>query len=191
MLFFKTKTRSVQFESCVRPYLPDMYRFAYRLTGNQHDAEDLVQDTVLKVYRSNTNLEGLDQVRSWLGKVLYRQFVDHYRSRLRAPVMVSSPDDESGFADMEDEAADVEQLTSRRQMLSNISNAIDSMSDEHRVLIIMFEVEGYSLAEMQEVLDLPMGTLKSRLHRARAKLREILESSGTFSEAQACLVQRA
>ena len=87
-------------------------------------------------------------------------------------------------------ASDLETQTDNDRLTTALENALSQISEEHRVLIMLYEVEGYSLGEIQSMLDLPQGTLKSRLHRARARLREILEQDGTFFESHSCDQQR-
>jgi len=189
MSLFNKPSTNKQFETHIRPHLADLYRLAFRLTGTREDAEDLVQEMVLKVHKGRHKLQELDNPRTWLAKVMYRMFVDEYRRAQRQPVHSLEQDvEESEIQSVS--VVDAEELIQQRQLVELVGRAIQMLSDEHRILILMFEVEGYSLAEMQEILELPLGTLKSRLHRARHRLREILEIHGTFSEASTCKEQR-
>ena len=188
MTLFTRRNPNKEFESFIRPHLADLYRLAYRLTGAREDAEDLVHDLVLKVYRGNRALRELENPRTWLSKVMYRMFVDEYRRTQRFPTQFLEETDDETQQDVEHR--DAEHLNQQRQLIEQVSQALAQLSEEHRVMILMFEVEGYSLSEMQEILALPIGTLKSRLHRARNRLREILHQQGTFSEEASCKEQR-
>lgn len=194
MGLFGRKNQDHAFAQCVKPHLDALYRLAYRLTGHREDAEDLVHDLVVKVRSGSTDLHSLDKPGIWLAKVLYRLFVDRYRRQHRSPIdSVGEITDELCGANAEFSeslASDLETQTDNDRLTTALENALNQISEEHRVLIMLYEVEGYSLGEIQSMLDLPQGTLKSRLHRARARLREILEQDGTFFESHSCDQQR-
>ncbi len=160
------------FESLVAPHVEQLYRLAYRYTGNQADAEDLVQDLLVKLFPRLDELRKVEQLRPWLAKSLYYLYVDRYRARKRNPV-------EFGHDHQAEESHDIhrhgELTPSRQDTIRDLQRAIDQLGDDHRILIMMHDVESYTLAELEKILDTPVGTLKSRLHRGRAKLRKILE----------------
>ena len=192
-MFLKSaKDRKAVFEKHFTPHLEGLYRFAYRLTQSQVDAEDLVQDLVLKVYNGQTEIEKLDNPRTWLGKVMYRMFVDKYRKQLKTPQLelatVDGEDQSSIVENWDHDHHNLENLTEQQQFIELLQNAMAQLSEEHRVLINMFEVEGYSISEISEILDVPEGTLKSRLHRGRIRLRNLLEEGPNWAELT-CLKQ--
>ncbi len=164
----------VEFEALVRPHLDGLYRLAYRLTGHNQDAEDLVQELMMRLYRSPHDLAQVASPGPWLVKALHNLFVDQWRHRRRTPFghLHHEPwealfENEAGIQAPEQEAhaADL-----RRQVLA----ALYSLRKEHRALLVLHDVEGRSLPELADVLHLPLGTLKSRLFRARRKLRAAL-----------------
>ncbi len=172
------------FDNLIRPQLGALYRFAFRLTGTRSDAEDLVQDTLVKVYRRRDELSGIRELKPWLGRVLFNQFVDDKRRYARRTLHLVDPN-----ADPDAIAADdggPEALSSSIEVTSKLQTALERLSEDHRVVLLLHDAEGYKLQEIQEVTGTPVGTLKSRLHRARARLREIIESDGTFSDAATC-----
>jgi RNA polymerase sigma factor (sigma-70 family) len=174
-IFFKRKPAAeVQnFESLVSPHTEHLYRVAFRFCGNQHDAEDLVQDLYTKLYSKNTALEHIEQLRPWLAKSLYRAYIDQYRRSKRSPISLEEDEQyslESAAPAHDEPEARLSQLEQQREL----QTALSTLSEEHRSLLILADIEGYSLPELQQVFDIPEGTVKSRLHRARAKLREIL-----------------
>ncbi|NIR59353.1 MAG: RNA polymerase sigma factor [Gammaproteobacteria bacterium] len=169
-------TLASDFEGLLRPHVDYLYRIAFRFTGVAEDAEDLVQDLLVKLYPRTAELAELDQLRPWLVRALYRQFVDHYRRRARARLVEldgaaqgADPFDALPGDDPGPEAR-VERELSGARLLA----ALDALSDEHRTLVTLHDVEGYTLQELERILETPVGTLKSRLHRARARLRVLI-----------------
>lgn len=180
--FSKRASRHAEaFETRLRPHLEPLYRLAYRLTGRREDAEDLVQDLLTKLYARREELEKVEHPRSWLMRVLYRLFIDQRRQRARSPLHLvpdgPSGDGESILERLADSdggpAAETERDDQQRLLLA----AIARLSEDHRRVLALHDVEGYTLEEMQEMIDCPIGTLKSRLHRARARLRDLLAES--------------
>lgn len=177
-------TDAGRFEAMVRPHLESMFRLAYRLTGNRTNAEDLVQDVLVKVYPRLTEMTRIGNLGAWLARVLYNQFIDDKRSATRSPIYlaIDNTTDESDVLDSlaaddtrptQDPAQNMEQ--DRQQQ--RIHDAMMKLEEGHRTILLMHDVEGYTFAELGEILDCPVGTLKSRLHRARAALRDRLNTS--------------
>lgn len=182
-LFSRGRGQTASFEELLAPHVEHMYRLAFRFTNTQHDAEDLVQDLLTKLYPRHDELLGIDHLRPWLARVLYRIFVDSRRAHARSPIDYGLDDLPEAYeqASGDDPAGNVNQ--SRLNM--HLHRALGQLSEEHRVLILMHDVEDYTLAELSEILDAPLGTLKSRLHRGRAQLKNLLQE-GTISLDAAC-----
>lgn len=159
------------FEAQIRPHLRALYQHAYRLTGHQHDAEDLVQETVLALFRKQTDLSTLENPHTWLLKALYHQFVDHYRKAQRSPLTHAESDQEI-LEHIEESAAGPEKATNLEQVRRKLQKALLGLNAEQRMLVSLHDMEGYTLSELEKILDTPIGTLKSRLHRARQAMRE-------------------
>ncbi len=179
------KQANEAFAELVRPHLSKLYRLAYRLTGSQHDAEDLVQDVLVKVYARQDELTSIRELSPWLGRVVYNQFIDDKRRYGRTPLKLVGSD-----ADVEDLAATANgspaNAASRAEVQGRIIEALKKIAEEQRVVLVLHDVEGYKFKEIHELTGVPMGTLKSRLSRARARLRVLLEKDGTFSESSSC-----
>lgn len=134
-----------------------------------------MQDLFVKLYMRRSDLAEIEQLRPWLTKSLYRLFVDQYRREIRSPIRLV--DDESASIEpAARQSAQPEAQISQLQQQRAIYAALDRLPDDHRALIILCDIEGYSIPEAQQVLDIPGGTAKSRLHRARARLRELLKN---------------
>ncbi|MDH3490831.1 MAG: RNA polymerase sigma factor [Gammaproteobacteria bacterium] len=165
----------------VRPHFDRLYRLAWRLTGHKAEAEDLFQELLIKAYGKLDELARIDEPGSWLSRVMYNLFIDERRrfARRRMHTVEEGQvpgDGLAGFAGSEDPVRDNE----RREKILMLDAALSQLSDEHRLIVLLHDTEGYKLKEIQELTGVPVGTIKSRLHRARARLREILTQSGTF-----------
>jgi len=164
-----------KFEELVYPHINYLYRLAYRFCGNQEDAEDLVQDLLIKLYPKRDELEKVEKLRPWMTTSLYRMFVDSFRKKTRSPLELI--DDESAFYDTTvSDSSTPDRILSEDQRIDQIQAAFNRLSENHRVLLTLHDIEGYRLAEIESMLGTPVGTLKSRIHRARAKMREMLPS---------------
>ena len=170
------------FDQLVRPHFDRLYRLAFRLTGSKPEAEDLFQELLIKAFGKLEDLGGIEEPGSWLSRVMYNLFVDQHRRFARQRMhMVDegqlSGDGVAGLPGDQDPVVDNE----RRQQLERLDAALQQLSVEHRIVVLLHDTEGYKLKEIQELTGTPVGTIKSRLHRARARLREILTADGTFS----------
>ena len=169
---------AAEFDNLMREHVPALYRAAYRWTGAVDRAEDLVQELLVRLFPKLEELRRLEKVRPWALRVMYRIFVDQVRRERSSPVQFgaegredSGEEEGQEFIDPSEGPAELleQQLTQER-----VVAAWESLGEEHRVVLSMHDIEDYSLPELSEIMGVPIGTLKSRLHRARAKLREVL-----------------
>lgn len=181
-LFSQRRGRQGSFEELVMPHVEGLYRLAFHYCGQQSDAEDLVQELLLKLIHRADEMARVEKLRPWLAKALYHLFVDRLRRQQRQPADTLEPAQlEATLAD--NGAGDgAEKLV----LINNIEQALGQLNHEQRTLVVLHDVENYTLAELELILEAPIGTLKSRLHRARAKLRQILDEEGTQSLPAAC-----
>ena len=186
---FRRAAKPARFEQLVQPHLEAMYRFAFRLSGQQQDAEDLVQDVVVKLYPRLEELGEIEQLRPWLNRVLYRHFIDQVRRKGRRadrPVSdVAEPDQQATFLDSyaADEPELSEQISAAR-LKPVMDSVIQELSPEQRTLMLLHDVDGWSQEEIACVLEIPVGTVKSRVHRCRASLKKkLLERPELFQQA--------
>jgi RNA polymerase sigma factor (sigma-70 family) len=173
-LFRRSRGAAGRFEELLRPHVDYLYRLAWRFTGNEADAEDLVQDLLLKLYPRAAELAALQSPRPWLARVLYRQYVDAVRQRSRRPPADLIAGDEDPLAELPAETDGPEAHAERGELQARLLRALARLNPEQRAVVAMHDIEGYTLEELEKILDTPIGTLKSRLHRARAALREAL-----------------
>ncbi len=178
-----TENVELDFESLLRPQFDYLYRIAYRFTGNKADAQDLVQELLIKLYPRTKELGKVSSLRPWLVRVLYRLFLDSERKQSRSPlrlVKCKNANAEDPFDQLHGPEPDPEQYTQQRDLAEHIEQALARLSKDQRAVITLHDIDGYRLNELEALLEVPLGTLKSRLHRARANLKEILEKKGTF-----------
>jgi len=172
----------IAFEKLVRPHFDRLFRLAWRLTGQKAEAEDLFQELLIKVYGKLEDLVSIDDPGSWLSRVMYNLFIDERRRSARRRMHTvgegeMAGDGMAGLPGTDDPAWDNERL----QRMQRLDVALSKLSDEHRLVVLLHDTEGYKLTEIQDLIGVPVGTVKSRLHRARNRLREILVEDGTFS----------
>ena len=169
---------AAEFERLLRPHVPALYRSAYRWTGAVDRAEDLVQQLLVRLFPRLAELRALEQVRPWALRVMYRIFVDELRRTRASPVQFGADATDDG-AGVEDEAwldpgPEPAELVEQQLTQERLLRAWEQLGEEHRAVLSMHDIEDYTLPELAQIMDVPLGTLKSRLHRARARLRALL-----------------
>ena len=181
-----TTDNNLAFERLVRPHFDRLYRLAWRLAGSKAEAEDLFQELLIKAYGKIDDLATIDQPGPWLCRVMYNLFIDEKRrfARQRMHTVEEGQlagDGIEGLAGADDSGSDPVAENQRIERIQRLDTALAQLSDEHRIVVLLHDSDGYKLNEIQEFIGIPIGTIKSRLHRARARLREILSNDGTIS----------
>lgn len=172
------RKRAQRFEALVRPHLESLYRLAYRYSASVEDAEDAVQELLTRLYPRTEELAAIEQLRPWLARVLRNQLTDSHRRQERDPVghlrVVASEDADQALDRMLSDTPEPEQAHGQTLLRERLEAALTVLSEDHREIIMLHDVEGYTLVELTQVIGVPVGTLKSRLHRARDHLRRVL-----------------
>jgi RNA polymerase sigma factor (sigma-70 family) len=165
------------FDKEFMPQINAMYNFAYRLTLERDDAKDLLQDTYLKAYRFIDSFQQGTNAKAWLFRILKNSFINDYRKKSKEPSKVDYQEVETYYNSEEVDRQITPDL--RVESLGNmigdeISNALNALDVDFRTVIILCDLEGFKYEEMAKILDIPIGTVRSRLHRARNLLKEKL-----------------
>lgn len=169
-----------RFQEDALPLLDSLYGGALRMTRNPADAEDLIQETMLRAYRSFDRFEPGTNLKAWLFRIMTNAYINTYRKKQREPQKVSQ--DEVEDFDLYQElknhdpqfSATPETIVLDGLVDSDITDAIDDLPEQFRLAVVLSDVEGFSYAEMAEIMDVPMGTVMSRLHRGRKALQKRL-----------------
>lgn len=175
-----TDNQSASFEILLKPHLDRLYRLAFRLTGKKAEAEDLFQDVLTKVFPRLDALLEIEEPGSWLCRIMYNHFIDDRRRYVRQRIVAVAEDHLPGNG-IESVAGNLNPVddAERQDRILALDKALNTLSDEHRLVVMLHDCEGYKLSEIHSLTGVAIGTLKSRLHRARARLREILAANGT------------
>lgn len=167
------------FDEEIIPHMDALYNFALRLTTDPNDAEDLVQDTIVKAFRFFNSYEKGTNAKAWMFRILKNSFINNYRKTSKKPAEVDydevSPYYESIRAERT-ETSDLENLMFREMMDDDLSSALTRLPEDFRTVVLLCDVEGYTYEEIANMLDVPIGTIRSRLHRGRNLLKtELLD----------------
>jgi RNA polymerase sigma-70 factor (ECF subfamily) len=164
--FFHAKGKEQSFEAIISPHMNALYKVAYQYTCNQHDAEDLLQDLLIDLFTKQDELANIDKLKPWLMRCLYNRFIDLYRKNKRQP-QIEDIDDKKNQP--------LYRHTDNHQELDQqqeIFNAMATLSNDQRAVITLHDINGYTLPELSQIMGMPLGTLKSNLHRARVALKK-------------------
>ncbi len=166
------------FEAEALPHMDALYRTALRMSKNQNDAEDLVQEAYIKAYRFWDRFESGSNCRAWLFKIMTNIFINEYRSRSRSPVAVNVDEIDDSFLYGQLAATksgdDPEKDLFAKIMDNDVKKAIEELPDDFRIVVVLSFLEGFSYQEIADITDLQLGTVKSRLHRGRKLLQKEL-----------------
>jgi RNA polymerase sigma-70 factor (ECF subfamily) len=170
--------RDERFEQDVIPFMGQLYPAALRMTRNPADAEDLVQETFAKAYAAFHQFQPGTNLRAWLHRILSNTFINSYRKKRREPIqdlgIEFQEDWQVGSDPLAPPARSAEAEALERLADSDILQALRKLPEEFRVAIYLADIEGYPYREIAQMMGTPIGTVMSRLHRGRAKLRQQL-----------------
>ncbi|MFT6873864.1 MAG: RNA polymerase sigma factor (sigma-70 family), partial [Roseivirga sp.] len=158
-----------------------MYNFGYRLTFDEDDAKDLVQDTYLKAFRFINSFQRGTNAKAWLFRILKNSFINEFRKKSKQPSKVDYSEVEQYYNSDdagENITTDLRIETVQHMIGDEISGALNAIPVDFRTVIILSDLEGFTYEEMSKILDIPIGTVRSRLHRARNMLKEKLAVYG-------------
>ena len=168
------------FDKEFMPHIDSMYNFAFRLTNDEDDANDLVQDTYMKAFRFINSFQEGTNAKAWLLRILKNSFINDYRKKSKEPSKVDYQEVETVYNSTEDaefESTSDLRIEAVQDMIGDeVAMALNGLPVDFRTVIILCDIEGFTFEEMAKILDIPIGTVRSRLHRARNLLKEKLRS---------------
>ena len=166
-------------------FMPALYTAALRMTRNAAEAEDLVQETYLKAYRAFGSFQQGTNLKAWLYKILTNTFINAYRSRRRRPGQTEIEDVEDlylyrrlGGLEGATAGRSAEEEVLDRFTDSDVKEALESLPESFRMTVLLADVEGFSYREIADIMEIPIGTVMSRLHRGRRALQKALLEFG-------------
>lgn len=173
------EARRESFELEAIPHLSALFNFAVRLTKDREDAADLVQETMLKAFRFFDSFEQGTNCKAWLFRIMKNAYINRYRKTSKAPDTVEYDVVEEFYDTIKDDSVETSTLEEglfSQALDDEISSALQSLPDDFRTVIILCDIEGFTYEEIAEFIDCPIGTVRSRLHRARKILASKLGS---------------
>ncbi len=171
--------RQREFTKLVEPHLSSLYNTAMRMTHNEKDAEDLVQDAMFKAYRALNQFQENTNFRAWIFRILVNTFITAYRKSVKQPQKISYDDMEEFYLYKRLDETISMQETSKDEFIENLFNddikdALESLPYQFRLVVLLCDVEGFSYNEIANIIDAPLGTVMSRLYRGRKLLQRSL-----------------
>ena len=173
------------FADSAMEHMSALYSAALRMTRNPADAEDLLQETYLKAYRSFGTFQEGTNLKAWLYRILTNTYINAYRAKKRRPELTDVDDVEDLYlyhrlGGLEAAAAgrSAEEEVLERFTDDDVKSALESLPDNFRMAVLLADVEGFSYKEIAEIMDVPIGTVMSRLHRGRRALQKALHDFG-------------
>ena len=166
------------FEREIVPHMDALYNFALTLTKDSASAEDLVQDTIVKAYRFFDSYEMGTNAKAWVFRILKNSFINDYRKRTNRPSQVDYDEVASFYESIRGESTDTSDMEDRmyRELLDDhITSALEQLPEDFRTVVLLCDIEEFTYEEISNMLDVPIGTIRSRLHRGRRLLKSQLE----------------
>lgn len=177
------------FEALVKANQAMAYQLAYRMTGNPEDAADLTQEAFLNAWRGLSAFDGRASFSTWLYRLTSNACIDFLRREKRrvslSMTLEDEEDEEGRQAQLPDSRYSPERELEKKEAAEAVRRGLAALSDEHREVLVLRELEGLSYTEIAQTLSLEEGTVKSRIARARLALREFLQKEGNFFETPA------
>ena len=180
-----TRKKHSEFEAEALPHMDVLYNFALRTTGNQDDARDLLQETYLKAYRFWDKYEKGTNIRAWLFRIMKNSYINRYRKETKEPDKVDYEDIENFYNSIRAEHTDSNDLQAKlfdNLLGDEVARALESIPEDFRTVVILCDIEGLTYEEIAEFVEVPIGTVRSRLHRGRkllqAKLFDYAKTQG-------------
>ena len=166
--------KQAEFEREAVPHMDLLYNYALRMTGNTADADDIVQETYLKAFRFWDKYEKGTNIKAWLFRIMKNSYINRYRKESKEPDTVDYDEVKNFYNTIKDDSTDTDDLGERMfgNLLSDeVAKALESLPVDFRTVVILCDIEGLTYEEIADFVEIPIGTVRSRLHRGRKMLR--------------------
>ena len=178
--------KSDDFETILTDHLDDMYALAIRLTGSKESAEDLVHDLFVNLSLKRYQNREIRRPKAWLASILYRIFIDQWRRKKNAPVQYWSNISNSEASNYQENIVSLlprpDQALENDNQQNKLLRALARLNERQQRIVVLHELEGYTLNEIGEIMEIPLGTVKSSLFRAKEKLITLLRTENTQTD---------
>ncbi len=167
------KIKHEDFDREVSPHTDAIYKYALKLSGNEEDADDLFQDTMLKAFRYFHNFEQGTNCKAWLFSIMRNTFINEYRRQMKEPLKVDYDDVQNFYDNIKETEVAFQHIVEdsfSTVMSDEITDALSELPPDSQTILILSDIEGYNYDEVAEFMSCPVGTVRSRLHRARKML---------------------
>lgn len=174
------------FEQLISSYQDKVYDIAYRLTGNKNDADDLFQETFIHIFNSIKNYKGNSAFFTWIYRITHNVFLDSCKKAHKKHEMLESDAEETpedGYSALQGAVApddEPHKKTEETLFKEKIHKTIQLLPEDYRMPIVLYDIEGFTYEEIAEIVNIPIGTVRSRINRARQQLREVMIQNKTF-----------
>lgn len=171
------KQKKIDFDLEAMPHMNLLHNYAYKMTFNQLDADDLLQETFLRAFRFFHKFEKGTNCKAWLFRIMKNLFINRYRKNQKEPGKVDYGEIENFFDTIRSEkmeSSDLQQKVFSNLLDDDVTKALNSLQDDFKTVVILCDLEGLSYEEIADFVQCPIGTVRSRLHRGRKMLQEKL-----------------
>lgn len=172
------------FDTLVSRYSERAYAVAFSVMGNSHDAGDMTQEAFIKVFRNISKFNFQSSFNTWLHRIVKNVCIDELRKRKKGTIIsldasISSEDGEFTMQ-IPDESPGIQEILEKQESREFLWKALDELKENHRLVLVLADIKGYDYTEVADMIGIPVGTVKSRISRARIKLADIIRKKGTF-----------
>lgn len=177
-LIQKSKSGDVKsFEILISRYEKLAYNVAYRILGNEEDAKDMTQESLIKVYKYLKNFRMDSSFSTWLYRIVMNTCKDELRKKKLNVISIDKPintTDGSMYMDIKDSSSTPEEELESKETQGEVQKALSKVNEKNRIVVVLRDIKGFTYSEISEILDVPVGTIKSRINRGRQELKSIL-----------------
>lgn len=165
------------FEILINKYQKMAYNVSYRVMGNEEDAKDMTQEALIKVFRYINSFRMDSSFSTWMYRIVMNTCKDELRKKKLKVVSIDKPiemSDGNMKMDIEDTSRTPEQLLVGKETAEEVQNALLNVTEKNRIVVVLRDIKGFSYSEISDIIDVPVGTIKSRINRGRKELKELL-----------------